>query len=227
MRTVRAHHIGMHRYDRPRRLLACAIAGLAGFVDATGYLAADKYFVSFMSGNTTRLGVDLVTDTGRAFIPALLILGFVTAVTLGALLADAAGRYRKSAVIGVSAFLLSVGALARGMAVPALFLACSVLAMGVLNNAFRRDGEVAIGLTYMTGALVRFGQGLAARLRGRARAGWTTNLTLWLSLAGGAVCGAFSAVRNPQFSPWFAAAFALCLCVAALWIERITPAQSS
>ncbi|RSY01673.1 DUF1275 domain-containing protein, partial [Sphingomonas koreensis] len=52
----------MIRYDRNRRRFAVALAAMAGFVDAVGFLSADGYFVSFMSGNTTRLGVDLGTD---------------------------------------------------------------------------------------------------------------------------------------------------------------------
>lgn len=215
----------MHRYDRPRRLLAYAIAGLAGFVDATGYLAADRYFVSFMSGNTTRLGVDLVTDTARAFIPAMLILGFVGAVTVGALLADLAGNYRKTAVIGIATLLIAASALAKAMGLSALFLACLLLAMGVLNNAFRRDGEVAIGLTYMTGALVRFGQGLAGWLRGRALTGWLSNLVLWSSLACGAVGGALAATLLPHASAWLAMVIALCLLLGAFWVEHTAPAQ--
>lgn len=38
------------------RTLAVAAAALAGYVDAVGFLSADRYFVLFMSGNTTRLG---------------------------------------------------------------------------------------------------------------------------------------------------------------------------
>lgn len=216
----------MQRYDRPRRVLAYLIAGLAGFVDATGYLAADRYFVSFMSGNTTRLGVDLVTDTARAFIPALLIVGFVIAVTGGALLADIAGNYRKAAVTGISAALIGAGAIAHGMGSTSVFVVCLLLSMGVLNNAFRRDGEVAIGVTYMTGALVRFGQGIAAWLQGRARPGWTSNLGLWLSLASGAVCGALAATLVPSWAAWLAAILAMCLSLGALWVERTSPAQS-
>ena len=167
----------MHRYDRSRQLLALGIAGLAGFVDSTGYLAADQYFVSFMSGNSTRLGVDIATAPARAFIPALLIGGFVAGVTLGALVAGAAGTRRKTLVVGLSAAFLALAAIARLAGLPAAFMGCAVLAMGVLNNAFLRDGEVAVGLTYMTGALVRFGQGLAAAIRGKARDGWLAN---WL-----------------------------------------------
>ena len=60
----------MQTLDQPRRHLAFALAARAGFVDAVGYLSADQYFVSFMSGNTTRLGVELArrrsaTSRGR------------------------------------------------------------------------------------------------------------------------------------------------------------------
>jgi hypothetical protein len=56
----------MNRMDRSRRRFAMALAGMAGFVDAAGYLSAGGYFVSFMSGNTTRLGVALGTGAGAA-----------------------------------------------------------------------------------------------------------------------------------------------------------------
>jgi hypothetical protein len=44
-----------------------------------------------------------------------------------------------------------------------------VLAMGAVNNAFQRGGEIAVGLTYMTGAPVRLGQGIGAALMGERR----------------------------------------------------------
>ena len=78
----------MNRFDRPRQALAVGLAALAGFVDAFGFLSADGYFVSFMSGNTTRLGVNFARDPALALVPALLILGFVAGVVWGAPLAD-------------------------------------------------------------------------------------------------------------------------------------------
>ena len=59
-------------------------AALAGYVDAAGFLSANRYFVSFMSGNTTRLGVALGTSPHDAIVPALLIGGFIAGVTAGA-----------------------------------------------------------------------------------------------------------------------------------------------
>ena len=217
----------MHRFDRSRRALAFAIAGLAGFVDATGYLAADQYFVSFTSGNSTRLGVDIATEPARAFIPALLIGGFVTGVTLGALVAEAAEARRKTMVVGLSAALLVLAAGARVAGLPAPFMACAVLAMGVLNNAFLRAGEVAVGLTYMTGALVLFEQGLASAIRGKAREDWLANLGLWCSLAAGAVGGAFASTQGGALAAMLAAGLAAGLFVAALAIERRGAPQSS
>ena len=74
----------MQSLDRSRRNLAFALAALAGFVDASGYLSADRYFVSFMSGNTTRLGVELAIAPMQALIPLLLIACFVAGVIGGA-----------------------------------------------------------------------------------------------------------------------------------------------
>lgn len=200
----------MQAFDRQRRFVAFAAAGIAGFVDATGFLAANSYFVSFMSGNTTRLGVDLVTSPGNAWFPALLIAGFVVGVTGGALLAQAARNRRKSAVLALTAVLLAVAASAALLAWPmVVVMLLLVAAMGSLNNTFQRQGEVAVGLTYMTGALVRMGQGIAARIAGRQGDSWTVWLLLWMALATGAVLGA---------ATWLA------IGMAGLWIPAVAAA---
>ena len=205
----------MQQLDRSRRRLAIAAAALAGFVDATGFLAADRYFVSFMSGNTTRLGVDLIAAPQRAWIPALLIAGFVLGVIGGALLAMRAGERRKPVVLGLVTGLLGSAALAHVVGMPGVMLGLLVLAMGALNNTFQRDGEVAVGLTYMTGALVRMGQGIAARLGGNGGEGWASWGLLWLGLASGAVAGAYAWLSWPAAALWLAAGWAAVLAIAA------------
>lgn len=210
----------MHRYDRPRRGLAYGMAALAGFVDATGFVAAGGYFVSFMSGNTTRLGVDLADRAAEAIIPALLILGFVAGVVAGAVVAEAGGRRRKTRVLALASVLIVAAALAHSLGSTRGFLGASVLAMGALNNAFSRNGEVAVGVTYMTGALVRFAQGLAARLMGRPREGAAASLMLWGSLAVGAVTGASATSIIPALAPWLPVIAVLALLLAASRIER-------
>ena len=205
----------MNSIDRSRRRLAIAAAGLAGFVDAAGFLSAQGYFVSFMSGNTTRLGVDLVVEPARAVIPALLISGFVLGVFLTALLAARAEARRKVIVLALVTLLLTGAALARLLGASAAMLAFLVLAMGALNNTFQRDGAVSVGLTYMTGALVRFAQGLAARISGTGGEGWANWLMLWLGLAMGAATGAYALLAWPQVALWLASGWALTLVLVA------------
>lgn len=212
----------MIRYDRNRRRFAVALAAMAGFVDAVGFLSADGYFVSFMSGNTTRLGVDLGTDVVRAVTPAFLIAGFVAGVTGGALLSIRAGRYRKPAVLALVAALLLTGATARAAGLPAVMLATLVMAMGAINNTFQRDGEVAIGLTYMTGALVKLGQGLAGWLAGRKDMGWLSWAALWGGLLSGAVLGAMAQDRMPMACLWIAG----CWATAMVGVAMRLPAES-
>lgn len=209
----------MHQLDHPRRRLAIALAGLAGFVDATGFLSAGGYFASFMSGNTTRLGVDLATDAARAALPAGLIGGFVIGVVLGALVADMGDRWRKTRVLTLCAALLVVAAVLDPIWRTG-FLGAAVVAMGALNNVFRRDGEVAVGVTYMTGALVRFGQGIAAWASGREGAGRLIAGLLWAGLAAGAVAGSFAFHAARALTPWIAVVWALALLFAAWRIER-------
>jgi uncharacterized membrane protein YoaK (UPF0700 family) len=213
----------MHGYDKARRWLALALALLAGFIDATGFVANGKYFVSFMSGNTTRLSVDLATDRASAIVPALLILCFVGGVTLGALLARRAGRWRKTAVIGLTAAFVILSAAARASGADAVFLGCSAVGMGAINNTYSRETHVAVGLTYMTGALVRFGQGFAAWLCGEVREGWFFNSLLWASLAFGAVGGALAETAIPAIAPWISSGLAILLLLFAYLIERTNP----
>lgn len=208
----------MIRYDRSRRRFAIALSGLAGFVDAVGFLSAGGYFVSFMSGNTTRLGVAIGTDPAQALLPALLIVGFLAGVTLGAILALRVGWLRKPAVLALVTTLLVTGAIARAMGEERGMILALVLAMGAINNTFQRGGEVTVGLTYMTGALVRLGQGIALWLAGRSEPGWAAWGALWAGLLCGAILGAFLQHRFPNGCLWIAAAWAAMMSMIALKI---------
>jgi uncharacterized membrane protein YoaK (UPF0700 family) len=164
-----------------------------------------------MSGNTTRLGVALGTSPAQAVLPALLIAGFLCGVTAGALLSLRAGQWRKPAVLALVATLLVAGAAARAAGAERLMLFALVTAMGAINNTFQRGGEVTVGLTYMTGALVRLGQGVALWLNGKAERGWTTWGALWGGLLCGAVLGAFLQDRLPFGCLWIAGGWAVAM----------------
>jgi uncharacterized membrane protein YoaK (UPF0700 family) len=210
----------MHRYDPARQRLALGLAGLAGLVDATGFVVAGGYFTSFMSGNTTRMGVDLVERPALALAPLALIGCFLAGVTGGALIGRRVTGRHKRVLLGLVAALLGTGAglLAAGWPLP--FLALSAMAMGLANNIFARDGEVTVGVTYMTGALVRFGQGIAARLDGQPLPATRGYGLLWSALALGAAAGGALCLAAPAAAAGTAFAAALALWGAAFRVER-------
>ncbi|TIX49168.1 YoaK family protein [Alteraurantiacibacter aquimixticola] len=211
----------MHTMARADRLLAYAIAGAAGFVDAAGFLSADRYFVSFMSGNTTRLGVELASGSKAALVALLLLAGFVVGVMLGAIFAERFERRRKSAVLTLSVSFLALAAVGQTFGSTAIFLGGAVLAMGIINNVFRRNGEVALGVTYMTGALVRMGEGLAGWIdgSGRGRRGAVPSMILWGSLSFGGLLGALAFLESDTGAPWLAVAWVAILVLGARRVE--------
>lgn len=211
----------MLRYDAHLRRLAIGLSILAGYIDALGFLRMQGLFVSFMSGNSTRLAVGIAMEPRIALRAAGLILAFVLGVMLGTLVAARAGPRRKPAVIGLVTLLLVTAAAADALGAPTVSLAAMVLAMGSANAVFQRDGEVSIGVTYMTGTLVKLGQRLAAALSGGDSTGWRAYLLLWLGLVAGAVLGALLFPYIGLGGLWLAAAWAAML---ALYAGRIRPA---
>jgi uncharacterized membrane protein YoaK (UPF0700 family) len=79
-------------YDARFWSLAAGLSGMAGYVDAIGFLKLGGLFVSFMSGNSTQLAVGAVLDPPMAAMAGRLVLGFVGGVVAGTLLSEIAGR---------------------------------------------------------------------------------------------------------------------------------------
>jgi uncharacterized membrane protein YoaK (UPF0700 family) len=76
---------------------------------------------------------------------------------------------------------------------------------------FQIEGGGGLGLTYVTGALVKVGQYLAVAVTGGDRLGWVPNFLLWAALAVGGVCGAAAYHWINLAAIWFAAGAALAL----------------
>ncbi len=210
----------MHRYDPARQRLALGLAGLAGLVDATGFVVAGGYFTSFMSGNTTRMGVELVERPALALMPLGLIACFLGGVVIGALTGRRFAGRHKRVLLGLVAVMLAIAAVALAAGWPLVFLACSAMAMGLANNVFVRAGEVTVGVTYMTGALVRFGQGVAARVSGQSLPSTRGYGLLWSALALGAAAGGGLCVIAPTAAAGAGFAAALALWGFAFRVER-------
>ncbi|MDP5228183.1 MULTISPECIES: YoaK family protein [Arthrobacter] len=199
-------------------LYAGGLSAVAGFIDAVAYIHLGGYFVSFMSGNTTRASSDLVHGSLTGAGLALGLIGFFSlGVVLSTLAFRNAGTRRLPAVLATTTALIALAALlpalSAGVVVPPLL----AMAMGVVNTSYTRNGEVSIALTYMTGTLVKTGQHFAAALTGAEPHGvWLRHFTLWSMIAAGAVVGAVSYSLTGLTSLWFAAAMLLCWTTVAL-----------
>lgn len=216
----------MHRYQSPMIVAAVLLAALAGFVDALAYLSLGGFFASFMSGNTTRLGIGIATgDHNEMTTAGALILGFLCGVMIATMLSARFPARRKPVVMLAVTGLIALTALLAGITDRRFPLILLAVAMGAENGVFNREGEVAIGLTYMTGTLVRFGQRLTGALIGSAPAfGWVRFLLLWLGFAVGVLIGGRVHLVLGDTALWAAAGASgvLTLLVAALsWRERV------
>jgi uncharacterized membrane protein YoaK (UPF0700 family) len=203
----------MRHYRRRSIALAAMLSMLAGYVDAIGFLGMGGFFVSFMSGNTTRFGVSVASGAySYSLAAAGLISSFVLGVIAGAALGQLARNRARFVLLLVSALLLLAIVQPDGRMLTMLFLAA---AMGAENAVFQRGSEVTIGLTYMTGTLVRFGQGLGSALFGEGSFLWVRPMLLWLGLGSGTVLGALVYGRIGLNGIWVAAAAAFALALAA------------
>jgi uncharacterized membrane protein YoaK (UPF0700 family) len=192
--------------------LACALSALAGYVDGIGFIHLGGLFVSFMSGNSTRMGVSLADGQWHDAAQALgLIALFVIGAACGSLIVLGRGANRQPWILLVEALLLAAAAVCHALGVPQAAIAAIVLAMGLENAVFQIDGGAGLGLTYVTGALVKGGQLIAAALSGGDRWGWMPNLLLWAALVAGSVCGALAYHWLGLAAIWFAAGAALAL----------------
>lgn len=209
----------MTRLDRRERIMATGFAAMAGMVDAIGFLASGGFFLSFMSGNSTRLSIGLAEGAPYVFMVAALILSFVGGVIAGSLTGyrDQTSPNKRQAMVlaAISALLFFAPIIAGfGWLLPAICVAA--FCMGAENTLYERDGSVSFGLTYMTGALVKIGQGVATLLRGGSKTAWLPYLFLWTGLVSGAVIGALLFSKYNLYSFWMPAALAAIFSIVSL-----------
>ena len=115
---------------------------------------------------------------------------FVAGAAAGQLLAVFGGRRHLTWVLGAVTALLLVAAFAGAAPTP------MVLAMGALNASLRRAGNIGVSLTYVTGTLVKFGQGLGSFVARRTHGwDWLVQAAPWVGLVVGATAGGFGYLR--------------------------------
>lgn len=199
--------------------LVASIAFLAGMTDAVGLILTGN-FVSFMTGNTTRAAIAFGTgDFGHAVVLFSAILTFVAGNALGIVVAHVAERRAFVVLACVSILLAAAG----GITQPSLVLVqfyLVVLAMGMVNATVEHIEGLPIGLTYVTGALSRFGRGIGRFLLGDRDFAWTVQIVPWSGMISGAVIGALLAGALGAGALWLVSMVALVLALSTLFIPR-------
>lgn len=206
----------MDRTPQPLIVIAICLAALAGFVDALAFTSLGGFFASFMSGNSTRLGVGLGSGgAGDAAMALALVMSFVSGVIVASVIARRyAAHPRESTMVVVTALLTAAATMATLDPGPVVLIFLA-MAMGCENGVLNRDGQASFGVTYLSGTLVRLGQKAANALMGdRDRWGWVPYLALWLGFVSGVVIGAASQLRWGWGALWAAPVAAAVITVA-------------
>ncbi len=177
---------------RPRKpfLFASLATALAGFLDAVGFEQLNHLYVSFMSGNSTRLGMAFSAGDWTAAIHAAgVIAAFVMGAFAGTLLSDALAEPMLAQIlseIGLCALAASLAACDFGTC--ALLLVA--LIMGMQNVMHQSISDTDAGKGFITGALFGFGQAIAHAIKNRgALAHAHVHACSWLCFVVGVFCG--------------------------------------
>jgi uncharacterized membrane protein YoaK (UPF0700 family) len=197
-------------------VLAVLLAALAGMVDVIGYLHLSGLFVSFMSGNSTQLGAALGQgELGPAGTIIKLVMLFVLGAAAGRVLANFTGEWHMSWVLAGVTVLLAIAALLTTAPEPMVF------AMGALNSSMHRAGNIPVSLTFVTGVLVRFGEGLGDFLTRRSGEWkWLAQVVPWFGLIAGATAGSAAFTRIGEAAIWVSVALAALLLVCSTAIRQ-------
>lgn len=185
----------------PEARLSWILAMLAGLIGATAFAHSAGYFVTFMTGNSDRAVLGFFRNEPQLSIGASLILAsFISGVVIASLCRRYLWLAHPHGPTVLTALSLAVAAgvdiaidgwsTNQVSFVPVLFLA---FAIGALNTSFVKDGEVSVPLSYVTGTLVKMGQGIERHISGGDATDWLGYFLLWSSfVVGGAVGGSIS-----------------------------------
>src|SRR5438132_10733007 len=153
--------------------LAAALAMIAGYVDAYGYLSF-KTYLSFMSGNTTQTGfLTGQGDFASSMSSLLAIVSFVIGVFTGTSLTYSGTHrsWRVRFVVVAALLAVSIVLTPLGWSRCAVGIATLSVAMGIMNTALSYVGAQPMSLTFVTGTLTRMGAHLPVPVPRAPRSG--------------------------------------------------------
>ena len=155
---------------RAATVVACALAVVAGFVDALCLRRLFGVFASAQTGNLVLVGLGLGERTsGVVWRSSLSVVSFVVGVVVAATVGRRLADHRRAPVLLlVEAALLAVAPLGTGAREPvrapiggpvgSLLLTLVALALGFQTEVIRHAAAVPLSTTYQTGVLAHLGQ---------------------------------------------------------------------
>src|SRR5437588_1595955 len=183
-------------FDSEARL-AYVLAVLAGVLGATAFTHSAGYFVTFMTGNAQRAVLGYFRDDVVLSLTAgLLLLSFVAGVVVASVcrrhfwVAHPHGPTMLATFSLLAATVVDVfdeGWSESQLDFPPIMLLA--FGIGALNTSFVKDGEVSVPLSYVTGTLVKMGQGIERHIAGGNLCDWLGYFLLFGSFVLGAVVG--------------------------------------
>jgi uncharacterized membrane protein YoaK (UPF0700 family) len=178
--------------DGTRFGLGLLLTAVAGWVDAIGFLSIGGFYVSFMSGNTTQLGIALSKfDLDPIRTPLSLLGCFLLGAFFGTIISSLCGRWGLPVILLAEGVLLGSGLMLSIVHLPVVGAAEPLaVSMGAQNAALRSERGHRIGGTFVTGTVFGMGEALALYCLGRQgpRAIYKPALS-WAALATGAAFG--------------------------------------
>jgi len=203
-------------FDSEARL-SWVLAALAGVLGATAFTHSAGYFVTFMTGNAQRAVLGYFRDDVWLSVTAgLLLLCFVAGVVVASVCRRHFWVAHPHGPTVLTTFSLlaatAVDVIDEGWEEAQLDFApimLVVFGIGALNTSFVKDGEVSVPLSYVTGTLVKLGQGIERHIAGGDVSDWLGYFLLFASFVlGAALGGGISLVVNG--TGMLVAASALC-----------------
>ncbi|MGO1948179.1 MAG: YoaK family protein [Mycobacteriaceae bacterium] len=183
-------------HDRREMLLGILLAALAGAVGAAAWSHSSGWYVTFMTGNTELMvlehyqGEHILAFSALATIAAF-ILG-VMAGTFARLRLWSKSRHGATLVtVGATyvAFIIDLIANRSNESLGVIPILSLAFGLGALNTAVSHRNQVQMPLSYVTGTLVKMGQGFALHLFGDRKWVWVSQFVTYAGFLGGIISG--------------------------------------
>jgi uncharacterized membrane protein YoaK (UPF0700 family) len=182
--------------------LSWVLAVLAGVLGAISFTHTEGYFVVFMTGNAQRAVLGYFTDQAWLAVSAgVLMVSFVAGVVVASVCRRHFWVDHPHGPTVLTTFSLVaatvVDVIDEGWGQNLLDFAPIVLmafGTGTLNTSFVKNGEVSVPLSYVTGTMVKMGQGIERHIAGGEASDWLGYFMLLASFVVGAAGGGLISV---------------------------------